>query len=261
MSPAVSHAPNFSLEGKLALVTGSTQGLGLAIARAYAACGARVIINGRYTDRVARVVNELANEGATAYPFVHDIGDIGEQEAAYGQLCALAGVPDVIVHNVGIRIRKSFAEASVDDILKLIHVDLVAAVHLSKLAATAMVEKGLQGRFITLTSIAGELARADDAIYPIAKQGLTGMVRALAVEYGGKGITSNGIAPGAFATETNAELAKDPLKGPIVVGRNPLARWGRPDEITGAAVFLASPAASYVNGHILVVDGGFSITF
>src|SRR3546814_7004689 len=117
------------------------------------------------------------------------------------------------------------------------------------------------GRFITVTSIAGELARPGDAIYPIAKQGLAGIVRALAVEYGGQGITSNGIAPGTFATETNAELASDPIKGPIVVGRNPMARWANPDEITGAAVFLASPSASYVNGHILVVDGGFSVTF
>src|SRR3546814_15614200 len=87
------------------------------------------------------------------------------------------------------------------------------------------------------------------------------MVRALAVEYGGQGITSNGIAPGTFATETNAELASDPIKVPIVVGRNPMARWANPDEITGAAVFLASPSASFVNGHILGVDGGISVTF
>lgn len=153
------------------------------------------------------------------------------------------------------------ASATLAEILEIINIDLVAAVHLSKLAANAMVAERKRGSILTLTSIAGELARAGDAIYPVAKQGLSGMVRALAVEYGPYAITSNGIAPGTFATETNARLANDPVKGPIVVGRNPLGRWAAPAEITGAAVFLASPAASYVNGHILVVDGGFSITF
>lgn len=95
----------------------------------------------------------------------------------------------------------------------------------------------------------------------MAKLGLQGLVHSLAVEFGPYGITSNGIAPGTFATESNRELANDPVKGPVVVGRNPLGRWAQPDEITGAAVFLASPCASYVNGHTLVVDGGFSVTF
>ncbi|HWK70277.1 MAG TPA: SDR family oxidoreductase [Burkholderiaceae bacterium] len=254
-------APDFSLQGKLALITGSTQGLGLAIAQAYAASGARVIINGRHGDRVQAAVDGLTVEGHAVHPFVCDIGDLAGQAAAFQALCERTGTPDIVVHNVGIRIRKALAEATLTDMLELINVDLLAALHLSKLAAAAMVEQGRPGRFITLTSIAGELARAGDAIYPVAKQGLAGMVRALAVEYGGQGITSNGIAPGTFATETNIDLALDPIKGPIVVGRNPMARWADPAEITGAAVFLASPSASYVNGHILVVDGGFSITF
>lgn len=255
------YAPNFSLQGKLALITGSTQGLGLAIAKAYAACGARVIINGRKADRVALAVDELASQGHRAHAYVKDISDLRDQEAAFELLCKDVGTPDILVNNVGIRIRKSLAEASLEDILELINVDLIAAVQLSKLAASAMAARHIQGRIITLTSIAGELARPGDAIYPIAKQGLSGMIRALAVEYGAFGITSNGIAPGTFATETNASLVNDPVKSPIVIGRNPLGRWARPDEITGAAVFLASPSASYVNGHVLVVDGGFSVTF
>jgi len=254
-------APDFSLTDRLALITGSTQGLGLAIAKAYAASGARVIINGRNADRVAQVVNGLTGQGYQAYAHVSDIGRLSEQAAAFEQLCNDIGTPDILVNNVGIRIRKPLAQASLDDIVELINVDLIAAVHLSKLAASAMAAKGLRGRLITLTSIAGELARPGDAIYPIAKQGLSGMIRALAVEYGHCGITSNGIAPGTFATETNAGLVNDPVKSTIVVGRNPLGRWADPEEIAGAAVFLASPSASYVNGHILVVDGGFSVTF
>jgi gluconate 5-dehydrogenase len=257
----MSDAPDFSLKGKLALITGSTQGLGFAIAQAYAASGARVIINGRDADRVEAAAAALAGKGYAAHPFVCDIGDLTGQVSAFQGLCASTGVPDIIVHNVGIRIRKSLADATLAEMQELINVDLMAALHLSKLAAAAMVEQHLAGRFITLTSIAGELARPGDAIYPVAKQGLAGLVRALAVEYGNQRITSNGIAPGTFATETNAELANDPIKGPIVLGRNPMARWAEPSEITGAAVFLASPSASYVNGHILVVDGGFSITF
>ncbi len=254
-------APDFSLKGKLALITGSTQGLGWMIAQAYAASGARVIINGRDPDRSSGAVKRLESQGYSAHSYVQDISRLEEQEAAFERLCHDVGTPDILVNNVGIRIRKTLAEATLDDILELINVDLIAAVQMSKLAARAMIRAETKGRLIAITSIAGELARPGDAIYPIAKQGLSGMIRALAVEYGPRGITSNGIAPGTFATETNAALASDPIKGPIVIGRNPLGRWARPDEISGAAVFLASPSASYVNGHILVVDGGFSITF
>ena len=253
--------PDFSLSGRLALVTGSTQGLGFAIAQAYAASGAAVIINGRDAERVNRAVQSLTQQGYAAHPLVMDIGQLQSQEKTFKQACNEIGTPDILVNNVGIRIRKTLGSATLAEILEIINIDLVAAVHLSKLAANAMVAERKPGSILTLTSIAGELARAGDAIYPIAKQGLSGMVRALAVEYGPHAITSNGIAPGTFATETNARLANDPVKGPIVVGRNPLGRWAAPAEITGAAVFLASPAASYVNGHILVVDGGFSITF
>lgn len=253
--------PDFSLQGKLALITGSTQGLGREIAHAYAASGAIVIINGRDSQRVAVVVEAIRAEGGLAHAWVHDISQLAATEIRFQQLCDEFGKPDILVNNVGIRIRKPLAEASLDDILQLITVDLLASVQLSRLAANAMVAKETAGRILTLTSIAGGLARLGDAIYPIAKQGLSGMVRALAVEYGHSGITSNGIAPGTFATETNAALANDPIRGPVVVGRNPLGRWAQPNEITGAAVFLASPSASYVNGHILVVDGGFSVTF
>lgn len=253
--------PDFSLAGKLALITGSTQGLGREIAQAYAASGATVIINGRDAQRVAVVVNAIKRQGGLAHGWVHDISQLAATETSFQQLCNQFGAPDILVNNVGIRIRKALADANLDDILELITVDLLASVQLSRLAANAMVLKKTAGRILTLTSIAGGLARLGDAIYPIAKQGLSGMVRALAVEYGQHGITSNGIAPGTFATETNAALANDPVRGPVVVGRNPLGRWAQPHEITGAAVFLASPSASYVNGHILVVDGGFSVTF
>lgn len=253
--------PDFSLKGQVALITGSTQGLGWAIAQAYAASGAHVIINGRTPDRVHQRVAQLQDSGGCASHFVFDVTNLEQQRDAVDQLQQSTGPISILVNNVGIRVRKSLLDASLTDITSLIHTDLTAAVCLSKCIAATMVKQGQGGRIITLTSIAGELARAGDAIYPVAKQGLAGLVRALAVEYGSHGITSNGIAPGTFATESNAALAADPVKGPVVVGRNPMARWAAPSEITGAAVFLASNSASYVNGHILVVDGGFSVTF
>ncbi len=253
--------PDFSLAGRTALITGSTQGLGLAIAEAYAVGGARVIINGRDRQRVDASVARLKANGLDAFPMVCDIGRLETQKAAFDAVSEAAGPPDILVNNVGIRIRKSLANFSLTEINELVRVNLVAALQLSQFAAQSMVKHKQQGRLLAMTSIAGELARPGDAVYPVVKHGMTGMVRALAVEYGKQGITSNGIAPGTFHTETNAQLAGDPQASALVIGRNPLQRWGRPDEITGAAVFLASAAASYVNGHILVVDGGYSIAF
>lgn len=255
------NAPDFSLDGQVALITGSTQGLGWAIAQAYASSGAHVVINGRNPQRVNERVQQLHDHGFQASAFVFDVAQLEQQRSALNNLQKNIGPIGILVNNVGVRIRKSLQDASLSDIVTLIHTDLTAAVGLSKCVAAGMVNQGQGGRIITLTSIAGQLARAGDAVYPVAKQGLAGLVRALAVEYGSYGITSNGIAPGTFATESNAALAADPVKGPIVVGRNPLGRWASPAEITGAAVFLASKASSYVNGHILVVDGGFSVTF
>ncbi|HUH87517.1 MAG TPA: SDR family oxidoreductase [Pusillimonas sp.] len=255
------HAPDFSLAGKTALITGSTQGLGFEIAKAYAAMGAMVIINGRSPERVERAVQAIAGQGGRAAPWVHDVANLEQQEGVLEKLCASVGTPDILVNNVGVRLRQSLSESSLADIQSLMHVDLISTMYLSKLCAQRMVQERLKGRILTLTSIADRVARPGDAIYPVAKHGLAGLVKALAVEFGPHGITSNGIAPGTFATESNVELARDPVQGPRVLGRNPLERWAQPREISGAAVFLASPAASYVNGHILVVDGGFSIAF
>lgn len=262
MTDLSSYQADFSLRGRRALVSGSSNGLGLEIARAYAAHGAAIILNGRDADRLHTVAQPLRAAGATVDIWPQDLADLDSLDDSFESLCRQTGTPDILVNNVGIRLRRRLQDAAWDDIAHLLHVDLLASLKLSKLAAQAMLRARTScGRIVTLTSIAGPLARPGDAIYPVAKQGLAGMVRSLAVEFGGQGITSNGIAPGTFATDSNAALAQDPVKGPLVVGRNPLGRWARPDEIRAAAVFLASPAASYVNGHIMVVDGGFSITF
>jgi len=172
---------------------------------------------------------------------------------------ATAGPIDVLIHNVGERDRRPFAEIEPEDFSRLIDVDLAAAHALIKLVVPGMIERGW-GRLILVTSIAGDLAIPGASSYIAAKGGLAALARALAAELGAKGITSNALSPGFFATETNAQMIASP-NGEMHRQRCPAKRWADPSEIAGAAIFLASEAASYVNGHTLIVDGGVSATY
>lgn len=250
----------FSLAGQVALVTGSARGLGYSIARALAGSGAHVLLNGRNAQAVETAAHQLREAGLAASALPFDVADDAAAQQAFERVEGEFGRLDVLVNNVGARNRKTLQDMTAAEIRELIDTDLVAGLLLSKRAAALMARRR-HGRLIAVTSVVGELARAGDAVYPAAKQGLTGMMRALAMEYAPLGITSNAIAPGTFATETNAEMVAHPVIGGQVAARNPMGRWGQPDEIAGAAVFLASPAASYVNGHVLVVDGGLSVQF
>ncbi|WP_448204705.1 SDR family oxidoreductase [Azospirillum sp. sgz302134] len=249
----------FSLEGKVALVTGSGRGLGLEIARALSGAGAHVLLNGRDTARLDEQAERIVAAGGRASILAFDVADRAAVRDAFARIGREYGRLDVLVQNVGQRNRKPLADFSDDEISSLLDVDLASGLVLAREAARLMLPRGT-GRLIAVTSIAGgHVAKANDAVYSAAKAGLTGMVRALAVEYGPHGLTSNAIAPGFFATETNAGIVGDPTLSAYFEGRTPLRRWGRPEEIAGAAVFLASDAASYVNGHVLVVDGGATI--
>jgi gluconate 5-dehydrogenase len=179
---------------------------------------------------------------------------------AIGAIGRRQGRLDVLVSNVGLRNRKPLFELTLEEVRQLIEVDLVAGFVLAREAARLMIPQG-GGRIIAVTSISGPFARAGDAAYIAAKGGLAALTRALAAELGPHNITANAIAPGFFATETNAAMVANPEVTQWVERRTPLKRWGRPDEIAGAAVFLASDAASYVSGHVLTVDGGATATF
>jgi gluconate 5-dehydrogenase len=253
-------ASPFSLDNRVALVTGAGRGLGFEIARAMARAGARVIINGRDKSRLDDAVKRIAAEGGKAGIAAFDVGDARAVADAIAGIGAAHGQLDILVGNVGLRNRKGLFDFSLEEVRGLIEVDLVAGFVLAREAARLMIPRKA-GRIINVTSIAGPLARAGDAAYIAAKGGLTALTRALAAELGVHNITANAIAPGFFATETNTAMVADRETTAWVEKRTPLRRWGRPEEVAGAAVFLASDAASYVSGHVLTVDGGATATF
>ncbi|MFO1086493.1 MAG: SDR family oxidoreductase [Reyranellaceae bacterium] len=256
MTSALSTFPNrFRLDGRTALVTGSARGLGWEMAKGLAEAGARVILHGRSRERLAPRLATLRDAGHAGSAVVFDMSD----RAAMAAELSRAGAIDILIHNVGERDRRSIQEIEPEAFARLIDVDLVAAHALVRLVMPGMIESGW-GRLILVTSIVAHLASPGGASYAAAKGGLAALTRALATELGATGITTNAISPGFFATETNLTLASTPA-GARLRERCPAKRWAEPWEIAGAAIFLASPAASYVNGHTLVVDGGVSASY
>jgi gluconate 5-dehydrogenase len=243
----------FSLSGRIALVTGATRGLGMEIARGMAAAGAVVGINGRDAERAREIAKGIPN----AFPAPFDITDLTSAAAAIDDIVACRGHLDCLVNNAAVRDRRRLHDIAAEDFRRLIETNLVAQYELSRVAARHMAARG-QGRLVFISSMVGAQSFQGDPAYVASKGGLEALVRALAVELGEKGIAANAIAPGFFLTEANAASFVQPRIVELA-RRIPLRRFGRPDEIVGAAIFLASDAASYITGQVLRVDAGLSV--
>jgi gluconate 5-dehydrogenase len=245
----------FDLNGRTALVTGSSRGLGRAIAEGLAKAGARLIVNGVDPARVEAAVAEMRAAGYAAQGSAFDVTDEAAILKAFAGFDAAAIEIDILVNNAGIQVRKPLVEFTSAEWRKVIETNLTSAFVIGREAAKRMMARK-RGKIINIGSLASELARPTVGPYTAAKGGVKNLTRSMAVEWAASGVQANAIGPGYMLTDMNQALVDNPDFNAWLMSRIPSKRWGRPDELVGAAVFLASSASDYVNGQIIYVDGG-----
>lgn len=257
----MSFEQKFSLKGKIALVTGASYGIGFAIASAYAQSGAIIVFNDINHELVDKGLKAYKDAGIAAHGYVCDVTDEAAVNAFVAKVEEEVGVIDILVNNAGIIRRIPMTEMSAADFRKVIDVDLNAPFIVSKAVIPSMIKKG-HGKIINICSMMSELGRETVSAYAAAKGGLKMLTRNICSEYGKYNIQCNGIGPGYIATPQTAPLRErqpDGSRHPFdsfIVAKTPAERWGTPEDLMGPAVFLASDASDFVNGHILYVDGG-----
>jgi gluconate 5-dehydrogenase len=252
---------SFSLDGKVALITGASYGIGFAIASGFASAGARIVFNDISQELVDTGLKAYKESGIDAYGYVCDVTD---EKAVYELIDKIekeVGTIDILVNNAGIIKRIPMCDMTASDFRKVIDVDLNAPFIVSKAVIPSMIKKG-HGKIINICSMMSELGRETVSAYAAAKGGLKMLTRNICSEYGEYNIQCNGIGPGYISTPQTAPLREPQADGSrhpfdsFIISKTPAARWGETDDLIGPAVFLASDASNFVNGHILYVDGG-----
>ncbi|MBP6064991.1 gluconate 5-dehydrogenase [Bacteroides sp.] len=252
---------NFSLEGKVALVTGASYGIGFSMATAYAQAGAKVVFNDINQELIDKGLAAYKALGIEAHGYVCDVTNEDQVNAMVAQIEKEVGVIDILVNNAGIIKRVPMHEMSAAEFRQVIDIDLTGPFIVAKAVIPAMIKKG-HGKIINICSMMSELGRETVSAYAAAKGGLKMLTRNIASEYGEFNIQCNGLGPGYIATPQTAplrELQADGSRHPFdsfIIAKTPAARWGTPEDLAGPAVFLASEASNFVNGHVLYVDGG-----
>ena len=251
----------FSLEGKVALVTGAAYGIGFAVAEAFAAVGAKIAFNCRGAGHMEKALADYKAKGIDAKGYFCDVTKETEVAQMVGEIERDLGTIDILVNNAGIIKRVPMCEMSQSDFRQVVDIDLVAPFIVSKAVIPGMIRKG-HGKIINICSMMSELGRETVSAYAAAKGGLKMLTKNICSEYGGYNIQCNGIGPGYIATPQTLPLRQPQPDGSrhpfdqFILSKTPAARWGTPEDLMGPAVFLASDASNFVNGHILYVDGG-----
>ena len=243
----------FSLEGKVALITGAAYGIGFAIAEAYAQAGAKIAFNCRSQHHMDQALADYKAKGIDAKGYICDVTKEDEVKKMVADIEKELGVIDILVNNAGIIKRIPMTEMSVEDFRQVVDIDLNAPFIVSKAVLPGMIKKG-HGKIINVCSMMSELGRETVSAYAAAKGGLKMLTRNICSEFGEHNIQCNGIGPGYIATP-QTDGSRHPFDS-FIVSKTPAARWGTPEDLMGPAVFLASDASDFVNGHILYVDGG-----
>lgn len=253
----MSTAPQFSLSGRRALVTGSSRGIGLALAGALAACGAQVVLNARDAGRLESAAASLRTAGHVVATAAFDVTSESAVTEGFAAIERTHGPVDILVNNTGIHRRAPLADMSLADWNAVLETNLTSAFLAGRRAARSMIARRA-GKIINVCSLMSDLARPTTGNYAAAKGGLRMLTRAMCAEWAPHNVQVNGLAPGYILTDLTAPLVADEKFDGWVKARTPAARWGTPADLCGACVFLASPASDFVNGQILVIDGGLS---
>jgi len=251
----------FRLDGKIALITGGTHGLGMAMAKGLAGAGAKIVINDVSQEKLDIAINEYKADGIDAKGYIFDVTNEAAVIEGLDKIEKEVGTVDVLINNAGIIKRTPILEMEVSDFKLVLDIDLVGPFVMAKQVVKRLVAKKKQGKIINMCSMMSELGRDTVSAYAAAKGGLKMLTKNMATEWAKYNIQANGIGPGYFATSQTEPIRVNghPFND-FIISRTPAGRWGNPEELQGAAIFLASKASDFVNGHIVYVDGGILAT-